>query len=537
MYTPTVDSSQMTLFGLLRANAVADGHAVFLKSEDGDVTYQGVDDVVGEFAGGLLAVGVAPGTTVALLLDNSLDYVYLFFAINRLGAICVPINTAYTGEFLRHALSQTHAKVMVLDDKYAARLHDLDDLPFLEIVIIRNPTEAVLPAAQNSWRFSDWPDLRRAGSAPSSEAGRPEDVSMIVFTSGTTGPAKGAAHTNMAWYQAATETNERRDVREDDVFHVALPLFHAGAWAIGVFSALVTGLPVAIDTHFSVSEFWDRIRRFGATQLLTTSAMHMWLLEAPERPDDAANPARVWAPVPLDASLHDRMKSRFGIEHLWFTYGQTEVLLISSTIAGHPYKHGSAGWARPSLEVAAVDDDGNLVGPDVAGELVVRPKRPHGVMVGYWNDDSATVRATKGLWYHTGDTGRVDADGEIFFIDRRADYMRVRGENVSAFEVESCACEHPDVVEAAAYAIPAGLSAEDDIMLVAIKSEPSDLSEGELARFCAERLPRFAVPRYIEFVANLPHTPTNRVMKYQLRERGVTEATWTRPDSRFRTPR
>ena len=361
----------------------------------------------------------------------------------------------------------------------------------------------------------------------------PGDLTTILYTSGTTGPSKGAMLANKYWYDATVSTNDRRDIQPSDVFYVSSPMFHAASWVVCIYSALTTGLPVAIDRRFSVSEFWNRLRHYQATQIFTMSAMHMWLLAAPPADDDRANPARVWGPVPLAAELHEPFKARFGIDHLWFTYGQTEALMLTSTDVARPYKPGSAGWARPGIELAVVDEHDQVLPPDSTGELVVRPRSPHTIMDGYWDNAEASLRAFRNLWYHTGDVARLDGDGEVFFIDRRADYLRVRGENVSSFEVESTIAEHPAVAEVAAFAVSAGESAEDDIMIVVILADGAAVTAVELCSYCNEHLPYFAVPRYIDFVTELPRTPTNRVQKYQLRERGVTDTTWDRVDAGF----
>jgi crotonobetaine/carnitine-CoA ligase len=530
MRIPSVDAQSVTLSRVLRDQARHIGSHTFLLSVEQAISYADADRRVEALAKGLKSAGVVRGSSVALLMNNSLDFVYLVFALNRLGAVSVPISTEYRGTFLRHALVTVGAAIAIVDDECAVSLGDVQaEVPSLRAVIVRDGGDR---SSTFACECHDLETLAIESVDSLVEEGGPDDVAMVLFTSGTTGPSKGVAHTNMAWIQAASELGARRDIRSDDVFHVALPLFHAGAWGIGVISAMLQGLPVAIDTKFSVSGFWSRIRYFGATQLLTTSAMHMWLLDAPPRRDDRDNPARVWAPVPLHASRHAELMERFGVEYLWFTYGQTEGLMLTTTFAGRPYKDGSAGWPRPSLEMAVVDDFDEVLGPNQAGELVVRPRRPHGLMAGYWNDDRATVQAVRNLWYHTGDTGRIDEDGEVFFISRRTDSMRVRGENVSAQDLEGALCEHPEIVEAAAFAVSAGESREDDIMVVLIRSADSAITEEEIWRYCREQVPRFAVPRYIEFVADLPRTPTNRVMKHELRDRGVNPTTWERPDDR-----
>jgi crotonobetaine/carnitine-CoA ligase len=510
--------------GILREQATRIGDAPFVLFGDQRISFATADGLVDAYAQGARRLGVGPGSHVAVMMENGPEFVWLALALNRLGAVSVPVNTAYKSGYLRHVLSQARAEVLVVDAALVDRVHAVrDQLPALRHIV----DDAAGLAAE--------PD---GGGSPAAEAhtdhlGDPGDLTTILYTSGTTGASKGAMISNRFWYDATVSTNDRRDIRDDDVFYVSSPMFHAAAWVVCINSALTTGLPVAIDRRFSVSEFWNRLRHYQATQIFTMSAMHMWLLGAPPAADDRDNPARIWGPVPLAPELHEPFKERFGVDDLWFTYGQTEALMLTSTEVGRPYKPGSAGWARPGIQLAVVDDGDRVLPLGSTGELVVRPQSPHTIMDGYWDNADASLRAFRNLWYHTGDVARLDEDGEVFFVDRRADYLRVRGENVSSFEVESTIAEHPGVAEVAAYAISAGESAEDDIMIAVVLADGATPTAEDICAHCNEHLPYFAVPRYIDIVTEFPRTPTNRVQKYQLRERGVTDTTWDRVAAGF----
>jgi crotonobetaine/carnitine-CoA ligase len=514
-----VVTEELTMAGLLKEQAARVGDAPFLLFGDEQISFAAADRLVDAYARGVGELGVAQGSHVAIMMDNGPEFLWLALALNRLGAASVPVNTAYKSGYLRHVLTQAGVEVLVVDAQLVDRVHAVQDqLPALRHIV----DDAAGLVAD--------PD---GGDGDVDHRGAPGDLTMILYTSGTTGASKGAMISNKFWYDATVSTNERRDIRDDDVFYVASPMFHAAAWVVCINSALTTGLPVAIDRRFSVSEFWNRLRHYRATQIFTMSAMHMWLLGAPPAEDDRDNPARIWGPVPLAPELHEPFKERFGIEDLWFTYGQTEALMLTSTEVGRPYKPGSAGWARPGVRLAVVDDDDRVLPPGSTGELVVRPLSPHTIMDGYWDNAEASLRAFRNLWYHTGDVARIDEDGEVFFVDRRADYLRVRGENVSSFEVESTIAEHPAVAEVAAFAVSAGESAEDDIMIAVIPADGAAPTAEEICAHCNEHLPYFAVPRYIDIVTELPRTPTNRVQKYQLRQRGISDTTWDRVAAGF----
>jgi crotonobetaine/carnitine-CoA ligase len=304
-------------------------------------------------------------------------------------------------------------------------------------------------------------------------------------------------------------------------------MFHAGVWLYNIYSALLSGLRVGIDDHFSVSTFWDRVRLYGATQVQTIGAMHMFIWAQPERPDDADNPIRVWVPVPLPIELWEPFKERFGVEHLVFQYGQTEVVPVTVGAVGTTTKPGSCGTALPHLEMKILDEWDREQPPGVPGEICVRPRVPHTMFEGYYKNAEATMEVWRNLWHHTGDLGRVDEDGDLFYVDRVQDFLRRRGENISSFEVESAVGRHPAIAGVAAHAVPSDHT-EDELKVCVILKEGAAMTHDELFDHCVENLPYFAVPRYLEFLDEFPLTPSGRVQKFLLRERSLNSSTWDR---------
>jgi len=289
----------------------------------------------------------------------------------------------------------------------------------------------------------------------------------------------------------------------------------------------VCGVPVAIDPRFSVTEFWDRCRHYGATMVFTLGAMHIFLWQQPERPDDADNPVRSAGMVPMPDALIEPFKRRFGIEEIHQGYGQSEVMSVLARRPGRKYKPNSLGEAAPGIEIKVLDDRDYEVARGEVGELCVRPIDPHVIFSGYFHAPELTVRAWSNLWYHTGDLVRRDGDGECFFVDRKADFIRYKGRNIASLEVEAVIAAHPAVAQVAAHGVPAAeLESEAELKVCVVRKPGHALEADELARFVNDRAPYFFVPRYIEFVAELPATPTGRVQKYKLRERGVTPQTW-----------
>jgi crotonobetaine/carnitine-CoA ligase len=313
-------------------------------------------------------------------------------------------------------------------------------------------------------------------------------------------------------------------------------MFHAGAWLLNLYPSLIYGLPVGIEGWFSVSDYWDSVRRYGATQLFTLGAMHMWLWNQPADPGDAEQPGRVWTAVPLPGSLWEPFKERFGLDGVFSAYGQTEIMPAATADIRKPAKRGSAGWAQPNLELRVVDEHDREVPAGEAGELVVRPRTPESMFSGYFRMPDETMAAFRNLWYHTGDLVRIDEDGELFFVDRKADYLRRRGENISSLEVEEIIRRHAGVADVAVHGVPAA-DGEDEVKACVVPKPDTEIDPLELAKYCADNLPYFAVPRYIEVLDDLPRTPTGRVQKFLLRERGVSDATWDRVAAGFEVRR
>jgi crotonobetaine/carnitine-CoA ligase len=315
-------------------------------------------------------------------------------------------------------------------------------------------------------------------------------------------------------------------------------MYQSAAWVANVFRALLTGTPCAIDARFSATDFWDRCRHYGATMTFTLGAMHIFLWNAPERPDDADNPLRVLSAIPMPPDLEEPFKKRFGLEEIVQGYGQSEVMTVLARTRGRTWKPHSLGEPQAGLEVALLDDADQPVPAGEAGELCVRPREPFSLFNGYFNNDAATVRAWRNLWYHTGDLARCDEDGEYFFVDRKADFIRYKGRNLSSFAVEAAVAAHPAVAQAAAHGVPAEeLESEAEMKVCVVLQPDATLTADALARFVNENAPYFFVPRYIEFLEALPQTPTGRVQKYKLRERGVTPETWDSRAAGFQVTR
>jgi carnitine-CoA ligase len=357
------------------------------------------------------------------------------------------------------------------------------------------------------------------------------DDARIMFTSGTTGRSKGVIKQNAADYFTARGLVERAAITEEDTLFSCLPLFHSNAQVLSGYPALLRGARVAYVERFSATRFWRQVVDAEATMFNSIGAVVYFIWNTPPGELDRAHRATRCLASPAPRDIYEAFEERFGLTFIE-GYGLTETGTCTYMPPDAPPRPGSCGTAAPGYEVTIVEPGSDLpLPPETPGEIVVDMKIPNIVMRAYYGMPEKTAEDFRNLKLHTGDLGRMDADGYVYFMDRVKDYIRRRGENVSSMEVERIVGDHPEVREAAAIGVKAGegASSEDEIMIVCI-AEGDRPDPADLTRWLAERMPYFMVPRYIRFVDQLPKTPTERVQKVRLREAGVTADTWDRED-------
>jgi crotonobetaine/carnitine-CoA ligase len=518
-----------TVLALLDRRLADDPDGAYLDVCGTAATAAQVAAVADPLAGALAALGVRPGDRVATLLENSAEAMLAWWGIVRAGAVAVPINTAYKGEYLRHQLADSGSRALVVDVELADRAERVvGDLPDLTHVIVVGAL-LDLPGVT----VHRWDDVVASGATAPTVSVRPSDLATFIYTGGTTGPSKGCMLSHNYHEALARQIGICWQRTADDVVWTPLPLFHFNAIVTAVLGPLVYGGRAAIYRRFSVSNFWPEMNRTGATITSTLGTMSYLLahdVDRPEMPrsgDPAANRSlRLIGAAPLPVEVDSILRERFGVDTFSGAYGTTEASLVSWQPPGVRNKPNAAGVINDEFfDVRIFDDDDGELDRGSEGEIVVRPKRPHTMFEGYWGRPQATVEASRNWWYHTGDVGRIDDDGYLFFVDRKADYLRRRGENISSFEVERILMGHGALADVAVHAVPSALT-EDDLKITATLAEGAELSEEALFRWCIDELPYFALPRYIEFRAELPRSPVGRVLKRQLRDEGSTPATW-----------
>ncbi len=520
---------QTTVLDALAHRLGHEPDSLYLDFEGEQYAARRMDEESTRLAHTLTGLGLGHGDRVATLLGNRAEQVVSFFAALKLGAVQVPINTAYKGEFLRHQLADSGARVFIVQGDFASRAVEVVSdatTPELRHVVVVDPPDAVIDAVP----VVSWDHALDAGSDRAIDAAkvRPGHLACFIYTAGTTGPSKGCMLSHNYIVSLADQIARTWDRKPDDVILTPLPLFHFNAITVCVVGSLLTGGSAAIERRFSVSNFWPEVKRTGATMVSMLGSLAILIGNADDHPDQHGHRLRLCAAAPMPPDTDRAWQERFGCKTFSGGYGLTEASLLSMLDAGEQNKPGASGKPnRHEFEVELVDDDDVEVPTGEVGEIVCRPTGPNLMFAGYWNRPDATVEATRNLWFHTGDLGRLDEDGYLYFVDRKKDALRRRGENISSFEMEKVLYGHEAIRDAAVHAVPSPLG-EDDVKVTVVLQEGIPVTEEELCRWVAERVPFFAIPRYVEFRDDLPRNPVGRVLKYQLREEGVTSATWDR---------
>ena len=519
---------QQTITELFAARLDSDPDSEYLDVCGTKLTAAQVADAASRLAASLQELGVKPGDRVATLLENSPEMLLAWFATIWAGAISVPVNTAYKGDYLRHQLADSGARVLIIADDLVERVGAISgELPTLEHVICLGEPRQLSGVSSQTWS-----DALKAAPVPATDV-RPADLATFVYTGGTTGLSKGCMLTHNYHASLAQQIGYCWGRKSDDVVWTALPMFHFNALVTAVVGTLVFGGRGAIYRRFSVSNFWPEMNRTGATMISSLGTMAYLLahdVDRPEMPKSGAPEAntslRLMGAAPLPPEVDDVIRTRFGIDTFSGAYGVTEASIVSWQPPGVRNRPRAAGVINSEyFDVRIFDDNDNELPRDTQGEIVVRPKRPHTMFEGYWGRPEVTVETSRNWWYHTGDIGTIDIDDYLYFVDRKADYLRRRGENIASFEVERILMSHGAIADVAVHAVASQLS-EDDLKVTATLKQDATLTEEELFLWCVDRLPYFVLPRYIEFRAELPRSPVGRVLKRELRAEGATADTW-----------
>jgi len=521
------DRNDSVLPFILERNAGESPDRVQFQFENGDTwTCQDTLDKTRSTAAFLQQHGITRGDFVLAWMPSGQAMIRSWFALNYLGAVFVPINVDYRGAILRHAIRESSARAMIAHPQLVARLDLLEDIP-LDLLLSVGDTPSLV---NHSLRIVET-DLVGDASALERPAALDQwDLQMIIFTSGTTGPSKGVMCPYLHMWSTGIATYGY--LNDEDCMLVELPMFHVGGVA-PVMAALTRRAKIALFSGFSTDRYWQRI---GVTNATTTSgligSMASFLENAPEQPGEADNSLRMVTLMLNQQAINVARRYRFSYIS-GFNMTELSGPLITEVDCRIP---GSIGRPRTGCECRVVDEHDMECGPNEVGELIVRMDQPWTVNMGYLNQPEATAEAWKNGWFHTGDLVKRDEHGNFFFVDRKKDAVRRRGENVSSIEVEAEVLGFETVAEAAVVGIPSKHGDEEILVAVVLKPEQK-FDPRALAEYLIPRMPHYMVPRYIRSLQELPRTPTNKVKKVEIREQGVTPDTWDREAADMRLKR
>jgi crotonobetaine/carnitine-CoA ligase len=509
------------------------GNRDFLYFEDQVFGYEDFDRESNRVAAGLMSLGLRKGEKVAIVMNNRPEYLFLWFGLSKLGVIEVPINTAHKGNLLTYMVDKADCRFLVVESCYLDRVGPvLKDLPKIEKVLVLKRTEERLPQLDKP--VLDYEKIVDTDGTYDEVEVLWSDPVAIMFTSGTTGPSKGVLQPHNMALCGAENVIEMGNYGEEDCLYNPFPLFHAASQFALTMAALISGARLALVERFSASRFWDDIRRYNCTVSIIIGGIMSILFKADPKPDDKDNPLRILIGPNAPRDIIEAFEKRFGVVVL-DNYGTSEISICTTSTAQRR-KLGSCGNARPDYSLKVVDDNDMELGPNTPGELVLRPHKPYTVLLEYYKMPDKTVEAWRNLWFHTGDYMYYDEDGFFYFVDRKKDALRRRGENISSAEVETVVASHPAVLEVAAIAAKSEVG-EDEVMICVIPKPGQTITPEQLMTHCEPRMAYFMVPRFVRFMKEMPKTPSERVQKYKLREEGITPDTWDREKAGYKLKR
>ncbi|MFW9951951.1 MAG: AMP-binding protein [Candidatus Thorarchaeota archaeon] len=540
-----------TFFEVVKKKADRVGDKIFLtyirdfdKGIDEKYTYKDMHLLSNKLANGFSRIGLKRGDGISIFQINSPEFIFTLFSAFKLGCYVVLVNTGLKGNDLQYIIDHSDSKALLIHWSLLERFKEIkNQLPKIQYIIVdinEAPTNFVLPKGAIS--------LQNVMNAPEDDftvKTDPTDMAILIYTSGTTGMPKATTffygRTLSGGALAYSALIAHGMGRMGDTFYTCLPLFHGNALQLTTMPGYMAEFPVILSKRFSASRFWDIIRKYGVTNFNLLGSMPQYLLKQPKRSNDKDN--KVWrvnaAACPKE--IVKEFEERFDVK-IYEGYGAVDGGGFSLGTFGRDAEHppvGTMGKPPDNVTAEIIDDVGKILQPEEVGELVFLVKeeeKEERKVIYYKNEEASKSRIKKGpdgrLWFHTGDLATKDKDGWFFFVDRKKDSIRRRGENIAAWSIERVIDLHDKVLESAAYGIKSSQVgedyAEDEIMVAVVLKPGEKMNPEELLDYCKDKLADFQLPRFIDFVKELPKSDVHRIMKRFLKDRGVTETTFDR---------
>lgn len=492
----------------------------FLLWQGQKTTYRELEAMTNRYANGFAAHGIGHGDHVAVILPNCPEFFWVVWGLGKLGAVAVPLNTAAKGELLRYFIDQSDASCVVVDDEWVDRVATIAP----QLTKVRSYIYRGDKSAAACWAGTPHAPARHLAEMESTDASRPplervryDDTHLIMYTSGTTGPSKGVMCPHSQGHAVGRSLALDYGYCPNDILYTCLPLFHGNAIWYTCYAALWADAAVALAPRFSATRFWDEICSSGATQFNTLGAMTNIIWKLPPGPHERDNALRQCMAVPVPKEIYTEMQERYDLK-ITSVYAMTENFAMTRFTPDDPLeKAGSAGSTRGACELRIVDDEQRDLPAGSVGEVWMRPLIAGAMMKGYYKMPDETARAFVDGWFSTGDRAYLDSDGYLYFVDRKKEAIRRRGENISAYEVELILSRHPSILEVAAVPVASEMS-EDDVMVYVVKKPGETLTHADVVHFAAEHMSYFMVPRFVDFIDALPKTASEKIEKYKLKQ-------------------
>ena len=481
---------------------------VFFIFKDEEITYEDFIDAVKRVANGLLCLGVRKGDRVAILLQNCVEFPYAWLAANMIGAVMVPVNGRFVEKEIRYVLGHSGAKVLVTSNEYLEAVDSIQgELPSLETLVNINGR------TRNTIAFEDL--LTNSPELPPVEIESEKDLAVILYTSGTTGTPKGCMATHEYFVNLANVEADLFELKSEDRVLTAQPFYYMDPqW--NTLMTVARNATVIVSEKFSPSKFWDEVSRYGVTCFYCIGSMTSFLYNMPPSSLDKEHKLRMVQTSGISPRIHKAWEERFNVP-VYEVYASTETTVDIAVPLGADRKAGTACIGRPIWyrEAKVVDDNDAEVHRGEVGEIILR--RGRGMMLGYYKDEAATEHAFRGGWFHSGDLGFIDEDGDYHFAGRKKDIIRRGGENISAASIEQVLMTHPAILDAAAIPVPDSIRGEE-VKVYVVPRPGQTIAFEEVIEFSKKNMAEYKVPRYVEIRESLPKTPSERVQKEKLKQ-------------------
>lgn len=495
---------------------------LYVVYQDHSISYEEMDQNANQIANFLLNDGAAPGVGIATFMNNSPQFLDIFFGIQKIGMYVNTVNTSLRGEQLAYTIDSSDTKYLIVDYDLLDIIQSVTDrTPHVKRIIVNTleaPPYFKVPCGMIDLKDAYARSISTIKPAVDFDS---NSILMLMYTSGTTGLPKGVVGRYNRNFIDRLRHTAPFILPSDSVYYTALQLFHGNALFIATTSAMIVGATVALSKCFSASRFWKEVAQSKATTFNTIGAIIPILMKQPESPYEKSHVVKTILSAGCPASMWEPFEARFGVQ-IFEAYASIDGTGMIANFGDGP--KGSIGKSLNS-GIKLVDEKGNEVPDGVPGELLFKVDPNKKNAVEYYKNQDATEEKTQGDWEYTGDLMYKDDQGYLYFVGRNTDSMRRRGENVSAYDVEQAILMHPSVLEAAVYAVPSEMT-EDEIMGSIKLVDRMKLTEYEIIEFLQDKLAKFAIPRYIRIIDDFPRTETFRIKKGELKSIGITPDTF-----------